>query len=108
MEFLRVPRAEHDLGASLQLQRMARAQGAERKQVDFLLSEPVQSALTAAFREGAASSLPAERYFAEAKRNEGIRVCHVATAGRNLILRQFLRDRAQQVRPALDACNAAA
>ena len=92
-EFLRLPSHDLDLGVSLPLQRIAKAQGPDRAQLEFLLSAKVQEALVLAFSESTATSLPAERYFAQAKRNEAPRLCHVATAGRNLMLRQFLRER---------------
>ena len=62
-------------------------------QLDYLLSASVQEAVVLAFEASAVSSLPAERVFAELKRSEAPRLCHVATAGRNRILRQHYRQR---------------
>ena len=67
--------------------------GLERAQLDILLSAQVQQALALAFNKSTATSLPAERHFAQAKRNEAQRLYHAAAAGRNLMLRQFLRER---------------
>ena len=59
----------------------------------YLIPHSVQAALVLAFESSAASSLPAERAFAATKRSEAPRLCHVATASRNQILRQYLRQR---------------
>ena len=57
------------------------------------------------FQASAASSLPVERAFAETKRSEAPRLCHVATASRNLMLRQHLRQR-QELLEAAEASAA--
>jgi hypothetical protein len=94
LDFLAMPDKELDVGFGLPLRRLAEASGnSEVMQCAWLLSAPVQEAIALAFESGGASSLPVERAFAETKRSEAPRLCHVATAGRNQILRQFLRQR---------------
>ena len=97
IDFLRAPDATLDTGFGLPLKRLAMARGTELDAVQFLLSTSVQAALHKAFAASAASSLPAERRFAELKRGEAPRLCHVAVAGRNQQLRQFLRWRQERL-----------
>ena len=94
LDFLRVPEAELDPGFSLQLRLLARSAGdTEVERIAYLLSEPVQSTLRDAFMTSAASSLPVERAFAQTKRKEAPRLCHLATASMHQIIRGFLRER---------------
>ena len=94
LDFLQMDGELLDTGFGLPLLEMARRAGDTAvERLAWLVSEPVQNALVLAFEASAASSLPIERAFAETKRSEAPRLCHVATAGRNLILRQFLRER---------------
>ena len=96
-----------DEGFGLPLQRLAQSVGdTPSRQVQWLLSDPVQDALVCAFESSAASSLPVERAFAECKRSEAPRLCHVATAGRNQILRQFLRHREEVLAAAAESARA--
>ena len=94
MDFLEIPEESFDVGFALQLRHVADQAGATHaKRLQYLLSPQVQQALASAFQASSASSLPVERAFAETKRSEAPRLCHVATAGRNQILRQYLRQR---------------
>ena len=96
-----------DEGFGLPLQRLARSVGDNvARQVQWLLSDPVQDAIVFAFESSAVSSLPVERAFAETKRSEAPRLCHVATAGRNQILRQFLRHREELLAVAAESARA--
>ena len=95
LEFLRVPKADLDLGCGRPLQKLAWQQGSERDACAFLLSEQVQASLEQLFKGSAASSLPAERAFAQTKLSEAPRLCDVSTAGRNQILGSFVRERAK-------------
>jgi len=93
-DFLEIPEESLDVGFALQLRHVANQAGASHaKRLNYLLSPQVQQALASAFQASSASSLPVERAFAETKRSEAPRLCHVATAGRNQILRQYLRQR---------------
>ena len=65
------------------------------QRLQWLMSAPVQRALVLSLEASAASSLPAERAFAETKRSEAPRLCHVAAAGRNQIIRHYFRQRAE-------------
>jgi hypothetical protein len=92
--FLELPDEMLDTGFGLPLRRLVLQAGdGELMRVQYLMSESVQQALDLAFDSAAASSLPVERAFAACKRSEAPRLCHVATASRNQILRQFLRQR---------------
>ena len=91
--FLNMPEEMLDFGFGLPLRKLCTAARSEVESIRFLLSEDVQSAIVVSFRASAASSLPAERAFAVTKRSEAPRLCHVATASRNQILRQHLRQR---------------
>ena len=51
----------------------------------------MQALLRSTFAGSSASSLPAERKFAEAKHSEAPRLCHIAVASRNHTLRLFRR-----------------
>ena len=83
-----------DTGFGLPLWRPVRLAGeSEMLRVQYLMLDTVQHALDLAFDSAAASSLPVERAFAQSKRSEAPRLCHVSTASRNQILRQFLRQR---------------
>lgn len=94
MDFLEMPPDKLDVGFGLQLRELADQAGATMTaRCRYMLSESVQQALATAFQASSASSLPVERAFAETKRSEAPRLCHVATAGRNQILRQYLRQR---------------
>ena len=93
-----MPIDQLDIGFSLELKRMMEAAGAtECAQVSYLLSDAVQRALETTFRASAASSLPVERAFAQTKRNEAPRLCHVSVASRSQILRTFLRERREML-----------
>ena len=61
--------------------------------MELLIGDRVQEALESTFGAALASSLPVERKFAETKRREAPRLCSVATASRNQLLRHFHRDR---------------
>ena len=88
MSFITLPPGQLDHGVGVPLQHLAHANGMfDHDMVNWLCSEPVQNALTTAFEASAISSLPVERAFAETKRNEAPRLCHVATAGRNQLLK---------------------
>ena len=91
LRFLRVPDDQLDPGFSLQLKKLALAQGSAPRPMQYLVSGAVQRTLHVALAASSASSLPAERRFAEAKKAEAPRLCHVAVTSRNHILRQFLR-----------------
>ena len=82
-----------DLGFWLPLRKLALQSGSELNALRYLMSEEVQTAIVSSFEASAASSLPVERAFAETKRSEAPRLCHVATAGRNQQIRQHLRQR---------------
>ena len=98
MDFLQVPDEHLDVGFSLRLKQLALAAGAtEGEQLAYLMSESVQEALKTTFATAAVSSLPVERAFAETKRQEAPRLCSVATASRNQLLRHFHRDRENMV-----------
>ena len=106
-DFLLKDKESLDEGFGLALQRLAQAAGdTEASQINWLTSRPVQDAIVFAFESSAASSLPVERAFAETKRSEAPRLCHVATAGRNQILRQFLRHREELLARAAEAAQA--
>ena len=101
MHFVQMPAELLDQGLGAPLLRLVRRAGAtDGQRLAFLCSDPLQQALTVAFEASAASSLPAERAFAETKLSEAPRLCHVATASRNQILRQFLRQRSDVLRQA--------
>jgi len=86
------------------LRKLARRAGdTEASQIEFLVSDSVQCALAEAFEASAASSLPVERKHACAKKNEAARLCHVSTAGRNELLRAYLRERDGLLRAASSA-----
>ena len=90
MDFVKVHDEELDGGFGLPLKRIAMAQGSPEAVVRLLLSPSVQQALRTAFVASGASSLPAERRFAQIKRSEAPRLCHLAVASRNQVQRQFL------------------
>jgi len=92
--FFGIPDEQLDVGFGLPLRRLAnRAGNTGIQRFEYLISHSVQAALVLALESSAASSLPAERAFATTKRSEAPRLCHVATASRNQILRQYLRQR---------------
>ena len=94
MNFVQMPSEQLDIGFGLELQNLVRRSGpTDQDRVRYLLGDEVQNAIALAFKASAVSSLPAERAFAELKRSEAPRLCHVATASRNAILRQHLRQR---------------
>ena len=90
MILLSMPAELLDLGFGRTL---ALQSGSELNGLRYLMSEGAQKAIVSGFEASAASSLPAERAFAEAKRSESPRLCHVATAGRKHQIRQHLRQR---------------
>ena len=107
MGFLQMPQHLLDEGFGIPLQTLAfRSGDQEVHRLQYLMSASVQQALSHAFQASAASSLPVERAFAETKRSEAPRLCHVATAGRNQILRQFLRQR-QEILQQAEVASAA-
>ena len=83
MSFLSLLDELLDLGFGLPLRKLALESGSELTGLRYLMSEGVQKAIVSSFEASVASSLPAERAFAETKRSEAPRVCHDATAGRN-------------------------
>ena len=97
VKFLRAPDEELDSGFSLPLKQLALSWGSNAAALKFLTGHRVQALLRAAFTGSGASSLPAERKFAEAKRSEAPRLCHIATASRNHMLRLFHRWREAHV-----------
>jgi len=106
-DFLQLPEGELDIAFSLPLRQLAQRFGeTQAQQIQYLASPSVQNALEQAFRVSAASSLPVERAFAETKRSEAPRLCHVATAGRNQILRQHVRQRQELLQRAEEAAVA--
>ena len=83
-----------DEGFGLPVRRLVvRAGATDPQRLQYMMSPQVQQCIVTAFKASAVSSLPAERAFAELKRSEAPRLCHVATAGRNAILRLHLRQR---------------
>ena len=101
MQFVQMPAELLDQGLGAPLLRLVRRAGAtDGQRLAFLCSDPAQQALPVAFEASAAYSLPVERAFAETKRSEAPRLCHVATASRNQILRQLLRQRSDALRQA--------
>ena len=96
MHFLRAEDSALDVGLSIPLRKLARAQGDELLQIRFLTSDAVQGALEDLFDGASGSTLEVERKHVETKRNETSRLSHVAVASRNQILRWFHR-RAQQI-----------
>ena len=100
MRFLHLADEELDAGFGLPLRRLACHGRQEVDSINYLMSEPVQAALSSSFLASAASSLPVERAFAETKRSEAPRLCHVATASRNQMLRQHLRQRKEMLEQA--------
>ena len=98
MQFLGVSDEDLDTGFSLRLKQLALGSGeTESQQLQFLLSDRVQDALERTFGAAMVSSLPVERKHAETKRYEGPRLCSVATASRNQLLRHFHRDRVEML-----------
>jgi len=107
LTFLHLPEGELDAAFSLPLRQLAQNfGGTEAQQLQYLASDPVQEALALTFAASAASSLPVERAFAETKRSEAPRLCHVATAGRNQILRLHVRQRRELMAQAEEASAA--
>ena len=95
--FLHTPDERLDSGFALPLKQHAWSWQSEEAAKAFLTAPPVQRLLRTAFAAACASSLPAERKFAEAKRSEAPRLCHVAVASRNHALRLFRRWREARV-----------
>ena len=94
LDFMHMKDDDLDMGFSVPLKSMAiRAGNTDMERLPWLLSDQVQNSLLLVLSASAASSLPIERAFAEVKRSEAPRLCHVATAGRNQVLRQHLRQR---------------
>jgi hypothetical protein len=91
MDFLDVSAEELDVGLSLPLQQQARSVGDATASVAWLASESIQQTLATFFEAAIASTLEVERRHAQAKRNEGSRLTHVASASRNHILRRYKR-----------------
>jgi len=107
LNFLHTPDDQLDTGFGSALKKLALRSGAhESAHLQYLVSEPVQQAISLAFRASAVSSLPVERAFAETKRQEAPRLYHVATASRNQIIRQFLRQRSELLQQAVQASAA--
>ena len=71
-DFLRTPDEELDIGFSLQLKQQALSWGSEAAGMDFLCGRSVQALLRSTFSASCATSLPAERKFAEAKHSEAL------------------------------------
>ena len=106
LNFVQMDSEQLDVGFGLQLHRLARRSGVtDSERVRYLVSSEVQDAVVLAFQASAVSSLPAERAFAELKRSEAPRLCHVATASRNAILRQHLRQRREILSQAEEAAK---
>ena len=80
MDFLDVAAEELDVGLSLPLQQQARSAGDTTAAVAWLASESTQQTLATFFEATIASTLEVERRHAQAKRNEGSRLAHVAIA----------------------------
>ena len=94
LSFVEMDQARLDNGFGKPLRQIASRFGSgPLDQVRYLCTDSVQDAISLAFRASAVSSLQVERQFAETKRSEAPRLCHVSTAGRNQILRQHLRQR---------------
>ena len=107
LNFLHTPDDQLDTGFGLPLKKLALRSGAhEWAHLQYLMSEPVQQTIRLAFQASAVSSLPVERAFAQTKRQEAPRLCHVATASRNQIIRQFLRQRSELLQQAVQASAA--
>ena len=107
LHFLDTPDENLDTGFALPLKKLALSSGAQSSaHLRYLLSEPVQQAISLAFQSSAVSSLPVERAFAQTKQQEAPRLCHVATASRNQIIRQFLRQRGELLHEASSSAAA--
>ena len=91
MDFLDVSVEELDVGLSLPLQQKARRVGDITAYVAWLASDDTQQALVTFFEGAIASTLEVERRHAQAKRNDGSILTHVASASRNHILRRYKR-----------------
>ena len=91
VQFLSVPDDQLDPGFGLRIKLMALSRGSQQAALEFILQPSAQSGLEKAFAASGASSLPGERRFSQIKRSEAPRLCHVAVASRNQMLREFLR-----------------
>ena len=101
LHFLEMPNESLDTGFGLPLWRFCQRIGdIGHDKLDFLLGASFQACLEQAFESSAASSLAVERRFAQTKRSESARLCHVATASRNQLLRQHWRQRQQLLQQA--------
>ena len=88
-EFLIAPDSELDYGYSLPLRAEALSTGCAASAKSFLLSDEVQSELTALVVEASATPLDVERKHQQDKRSEKRRVSTLARMSRNSILQRY-------------------
>ncbi|CAK0870746.1 unnamed protein product [Prorocentrum cordatum] len=79
LRLLHGPAGKLDVGVTFQLYSLAWATGDEMSAIRWFASEPVQDFLQRTCQEALATSLPAERRHAEAKRWETSKVTNIAT-----------------------------
>lgn len=94
MDFLQEPKEKLDLGYSLPLQRLAKAENrTEMDAIAFMAGPAVQGALESFFCRATISTLEVERRHAQARRWEGTKLTHVAVASRKCFLQRYARER---------------
>ena len=93
LEFLSTSEDRLDVGYGLPLQRKAKARGCELEQVRYLKSPAVQRGMADVWEASASNSLDGERKHVRVKRNETSHVTHIGVASRNVILRDYARER---------------
>ena len=97
-DFLHEPRERLDTGYSLQLQRLAMDGRSPMDAIRFLTGTDVQEALELLFARAAVSTLEVERRHAHARKWEGSKLTHIATASRKCLLQRYARERTEQSR----------
>lgn len=98
LDFLHAAPEDLDTGFSLPLQRDALRERSIPEAALWLLGDAAQSALDDFAQAIQTSSLEVERRHAQAKRNEGRRLKHVAVASRDHLLRRHATWRQEQLR----------
>ena len=93
LRLLQGPPGRLDVGVTLQLYSLAWATGGEMSAIRWFASDPVQEFLQRTCQEALATSLPAERRHAEAKRWETSKVTHIATASRDMMCARHAKHR---------------
>jgi hypothetical protein len=96
--FLNALAGDLDAAGGRVLQRIAKTKGSREQQIAWLTSIPVQRALERLVAAIMVHTLDGERSFAEAKRHEARRLCHLAVASRNILLRWYHRMRTARVK----------